>query len=89
MTVLTTATHAALFNYDIILQILDRPTGSPDRAVLATCARVCQAWQEPASRVLWRRLSHIQPLWMLLASHQFSPEAKWISAFWQVCASCP
>ncbi|RDX44945.1 hypothetical protein OH76DRAFT_1408559 [Lentinus brumalis] len=34
---------------------------------LARCARVCQAFSEPALRVLWRELASVLPIWHLLS----------------------
>lgn len=79
--------QVALNSYDILLHLFDHLQSShkgPNRAALAACARVCRAWQEPASYVLWRNLPALHPLWNLLAGRNFSPEAKWISPFWQV-----
>ena len=78
--------HAALNSYDILLHLFDQLQfcQGPSRAAIASCARVCRAWQEPASYVLWRNLPALHPLWNLLAGRNFSPEAKWLSAYWQV-----
>ncbi|PIL34355.1 hypothetical protein GSI_03130 [Ganoderma sinense ZZ0214-1] len=78
--------QVALNSYDILLHLFDHLQSShkgSNRAALAACARVCRAWQDPASYVLWRNLPALHPLWNLLAGRNFSPEAKWISPFWQ------
>lgn len=82
--------ETALFSYDIVLHFFDQLQSTHKgairggRATLARCARVCRAWREPASYVLWRHLDSFHPLWNLLAGRNFSPESKWLSAFWEV-----
>ncbi len=34
---------------------------------LARCARVCQAFSDPALRALWRELASVLPIWHLLS----------------------
>ncbi|TBU45341.1 hypothetical protein BD309DRAFT_917970 [Dichomitus squalens] len=81
----STPTYVALTSYDLLLHLFDQFhwCNGPSRASLASCARVCRAWQEPASYVLWRKLPALHPLWNLLAARNFSPESKWLSAYWQ------
>ncbi|KAI1789127.1 hypothetical protein LXA43DRAFT_1022645 [Ganoderma leucocontextum] len=78
--------QVALNSYDILLHLFDHLQSchkGSSRSALASCARVSRAWQDPASYVLWRNLPALHPLWNLLAGRNFSPEAKWIAAFWQ------
>ncbi len=77
---------ATLFSYDLLLHLFEniRLCGESGSSTLASCTRVCRAWGEPASYVLWRDLASFRPLWNLLAGRDFSGEAKYLSAYWQV-----
>ncbi|TFK94505.1 hypothetical protein K466DRAFT_593507 [Polyporus arcularius HHB13444] len=76
---------ATLFSYDLLLHLFEniRLCGESGSSTLASCTRVCRAWGEPASYVLWRDLASFSPLWNLLAGRDFSGEAKYLSAYWQ------
>ncbi|KAI0688479.1 hypothetical protein C8T65DRAFT_589473 [Cerioporus squamosus] len=76
------AVYTTLFSYDLLLHLFDhvRLAGT---STLASCARVCRAWEDPASYVLWRDLASFRPFWNLLAGRDFSREAKYLSAYWQ------
>ncbi|KAI0370926.1 hypothetical protein BV20DRAFT_225844 [Pilatotrama ljubarskyi] len=54
------------------------------RRTLASCALVCRAWSDPASRVLWRRLDSLHPLWALLSGRNFPPSGERLTEFWEV-----
>ncbi|KAI0351002.1 hypothetical protein OH77DRAFT_1498807 [Trametes cingulata] len=79
--------YTALHNYDILVCLFDtlesRSKGL-GRRTLASCALVCRAWSDPASRVLWRRLDSLHPLWALLSGRDFPPSAKRLAEFWEV-----
>ncbi|KAH9887062.1 hypothetical protein C8Q73DRAFT_714556 [Cubamyces lactineus] len=83
----SSSTQTALYNYDILAYIFNafesRTRGS-GRTALAACTLVCQTWTEPASRVLWRKLDSLHPLWALLAGRYFPPSAKRLTEFWTI-----
>ena len=47
--------HHAIFEHDVLSMIFDMfdLEDKQDRATCARSSRVCRAWTEPASRVLW------------------------------------
>ncbi|EIW52597.1 uncharacterized protein TRAVEDRAFT_53040 [Trametes versicolor FP-101664 SS1] len=66
------APHPALQNQDILLAIFSQARARAEHEQVphdsvAKCARVCQAFRDPALQVLWERLSSILPLLRLLA----------------------
>lgn len=66
------APHPALQNQDILLAIFSQARARAESEQVphdsvAKCARVCQAFCDPALQVLWERLSSILPLLRLLA----------------------
>lgn len=66
------APHPALQNQDILLAIFSHARARAEHEQVphdsvAKCARVCQAFHDPALQVLWERLSSILPLLRLLA----------------------
>ncbi len=77
--------YATLFSYDLLLHLFEHIhlCGETGSSTLASCTRVCRAWEEPASYVLWRDLASFRPLLNLLAGRDMSGEAKYLSAYWQ------
>lgn len=69
---------------DCLFDTLESRSKGLGRRTLASCALVCKAWSDPASRALWRRLDSFHPLWALLAGRNFQPSAKRLTEFWQV-----
>lgn len=65
--------HAAVLNPEILTRIFWQASPEPSEDewprndVVAKSARVCQAFCEPATRVLWERLPSVFPLLKLLA----------------------
>ncbi|TBU52562.1 hypothetical protein BD310DRAFT_831934 [Dichomitus squalens] len=49
--------HPALYNQDVLALLFDvfNPFNRTDRATCARSARVCRAWAEPASSVVWSK----------------------------------
>ena len=60
--------HRALRIPDIVFSIFEEfdPLNREDVRACANAARVCRLLYEPASRVVWRRLSSLAPLWYIL-----------------------
>ncbi|KAI0676320.1 hypothetical protein C8Q78DRAFT_1084638 [Trametes maxima] len=75
---MTTAVHRALYNADILHEVFqwyDIARYCPSSTLnekrtqtLACAARVCKAFNEPATRFLWRRLTSVFPIFNLLPS---------------------
>ncbi|KAI0651355.1 hypothetical protein C8Q79DRAFT_899137 [Trametes meyenii] len=78
---------ALLNNYDILVYLFDTletRTRGLGRSTLASCALVSRSWTEPASRVLWRHIDSLHPLWALLAGLNFPVSASRLSDFWEL-----
>ena len=60
--------HRALESYDILMTILEAflPDQQLDRKSLVYAALVSRAFSEPASSILWREISNMEPLWRIL-----------------------
>ena len=65
--------------YDVLILIFENlnPTNTRDKLTCVRASRVCRAWAEPASAVLWRHLPTMLPLWNVLCNFSlpaWSPE---------------
>ena len=69
-----------------VLDLLDVEGSPEDRMTCARCARVCQAWQDPALRVLWHTLRLTEPRSVcplyrtVLSASEYAPR-MWLSSF--------
>ncbi|RPD60827.1 hypothetical protein L227DRAFT_610918 [Lentinus tigrinus ALCF2SS1-6] len=73
---ITQYAHHALFEYDVLSMIFDMLDlqDQRDRATCARSARVCRAWTEPASRVLWNGTRwRLRELCTVLLQHAEGP----------------
>lgn len=70
--------HPALM-IDEILRLIFSFTPADDQTSLTVAARSCKAWRDPALDFLWRRLSTLKPLFLLLPSRCIiNGELVWI-----------
>ena len=78
-TQLSPPSHRALESYDILILFLETlvPARHEDRLALAHAALVSRTFAEPASSILWRDISSMEPLWAILRPSDFPrPNAR-------------